>query len=242
MKPQHYQLDHYAAQAKKLQYRSRAAFKLLELHHMLKLFKPGMKVLDLGAAPGSWSQVAYDLTLPNGLIFGLDILPIQPYKNIIFIQEDINKIDYTKLLHIAQSQQSTITNTSLQHSMHSQQTTASPILMPNLSQHTRLTFDIVLCDICPNKTGNSTIDSNSMHQINLKTIEIAQAALTHNGSLIMKIFQDSHTTYLTNLLSSLFIKTKLIKPNASRKISSEIYYYAQGLKTTTQSQNTPPQL
>lgn len=238
MKHQHYELDHYAAKAKKLQYRSRAAFKLLEINKSLKIFKPGMKVLDLGAAPGSWCQVVHELIGPSGIIFGLDILPIQPYKNVIFIQEDINNIDYVKLLQIANSRTQTTQCTTPKLLHTTPHTNSADQNIHNVSQSTpntntpRLTFDVVLCDICPNKTGNNIIDSHAMHQINFKTVEIAKDALSPNGILIMKIFQDSHTATLTKLLQSTFTKIKFIKPDASRKISSEIFYYAQGLQSS----------
>jgi len=83
--------DHYVKQAKELGYRSRASFKLLELQEKDKLFKPGMLVVDLGAAPGGWSQIAADLVGDNGRVVSSDILPMDPLAGVEFIQGDFTE-------------------------------------------------------------------------------------------------------------------------------------------------------
>lgn len=80
--------DPYVEQAKKAGYRSRAAFKLLEIHERYHLFKPGMAVVDLGAAPGSWTQIAAHILGERGTIIGIDLLPIEPMEGITFIEGD----------------------------------------------------------------------------------------------------------------------------------------------------------
>lgn len=71
--------------------RSRAAYKLLEINHKDNLLKPGMVVADLGAAPGSWCQVVAPLVQPGGMLFALDILPIEPLPGVIFLQGDFRE-------------------------------------------------------------------------------------------------------------------------------------------------------
>lgn len=279
MKPEHYNLDHYAALAKKKNYRSRASFKLLEMNTMLKLFRKDMKILDLGAAPGSWSQVAHELCGENSIIFGIDILPVKPYKNIIFLQKDINHLQYDELLIIARennllntrvannksSQNNTkITETDnntmneakqnphvstanniiqdssdVAHVTHSSDTTtihANQNMVPATNAkntsipHDRLYFDLVLCDICPNKSGNAFVDSHNMHTVNINTVHISKQALSKQGVLIMKCFQDGYTPELKALLEKTFHTVKVVKPSASRSISSEMYYYAKQLR------------
>ncbi|KAH8786171.1 FtsJ-like methyltransferase-domain-containing protein [Hyaloscypha finlandica] len=78
--------DSYAREAKVQGLKSRAAFKLLEIDAKYKLFKKGQTVVDLGFAPGSWSQVAVERTKPNGRILGIDIIPAQPPKGVSTIQ------------------------------------------------------------------------------------------------------------------------------------------------------------
>lgn len=72
-------------------YRSRAAFKLLELQERDRVLAPGQLVVDLGAAPGSWSQAASRIVGPNGRIIALDILPMEPLPDVAFIQADFRE-------------------------------------------------------------------------------------------------------------------------------------------------------
>jgi 23S rRNA (uridine2552-2'-O)-methyltransferase len=83
--------DHWVQEAKRLGYRSRAAFKLLELDAKDKLFKPGMTVVDLGAAPGSWSQVAAAKVGARGRVIALDLLEMVPLPGVRFIQGDFRE-------------------------------------------------------------------------------------------------------------------------------------------------------
>ncbi|KAI2625732.1 23S ribosomal RNA methyltransferase [Hypoxylon sp. NC1633] len=78
--------DFYAREAKVQGLKSRAAFKLLEMDAKYKLFKRGQTVIDLGYAPGSWSQVAFERTKPHGRVVGIDIIPAQPPKGVSTIQ------------------------------------------------------------------------------------------------------------------------------------------------------------
>src|SRR5688572_32901921 len=73
--------DPYVAEAKKRGYRSRAAFKLLQIDDQFRFLKPGVRVVDLGAAPGGWTQVSVERTKPGragGVVIGLDITPVEP--------------------------------------------------------------------------------------------------------------------------------------------------------------------
>ncbi len=83
--------DHWVQQAQARGYRSRAAFKLLEIHEKDQLFRRGMTVVDLGSTPGSWSQVARELVGDEGRLFALDILPMDPLPRVDFIQGDFRE-------------------------------------------------------------------------------------------------------------------------------------------------------
>ena len=80
--------DPYVARAKREGYRSRAAYKLLEIDERFKLLKPGQRVVDLGAAPGGWSQVAARVVGPEGRVVGIDLLEIEPMAGVDFITLD----------------------------------------------------------------------------------------------------------------------------------------------------------
>ncbi|MFQ5851641.1 MAG: RlmE family RNA methyltransferase [Candidatus Binatia bacterium] len=97
------QRDAYYRKAKKEGYRSRAAYKLLELNRRFNIIKPGDRVVDLGAAPGGWLQVASELTGKRGRVIGVDLQPIEPLHetNILFLQGDITSKDsQTKVMEL----------------------------------------------------------------------------------------------------------------------------------------------
>jgi len=83
--------DEYVKRAQKDGFRSRAAYKLLELNERDQILAPGMKVVDLGAAPGGWSQVAAKIVGDKGRVVGLDLLPIDPLNNVEFLQGDFRE-------------------------------------------------------------------------------------------------------------------------------------------------------
>ena len=82
--------DPYVKQAVRSGYRSRAAYKLSEIDDRDRLLRPGASVIDLGAAPGGWSQVARERVGPSGRVVALDILPLQPLKGVDFVLGDAN--------------------------------------------------------------------------------------------------------------------------------------------------------
>jgi 23S rRNA (uridine2552-2'-O)-methyltransferase len=93
--------DTYVKQAQKQGYRSRAVFKLLEIQQKDHIFSKGMAVIDLGAAPGGWSQVASELVGSTGIVIATDILPMDPVPHVEFVQGDFTEPTiYNKLLQV----------------------------------------------------------------------------------------------------------------------------------------------
>ena len=90
--------DQYVKAAQKAGYRSRAVFKLLEIQQKDRLIKPGMRVVDLGAAPGGWSQIAVKLVGAKGQVFALDILPMDAILDVEFIEGDFREESVLKQL------------------------------------------------------------------------------------------------------------------------------------------------
>lgn len=97
--------DPYVLKARAEGYRCRAVYKLLELQEKDKIIKPGMRVVDLGAAPGGWSEVAVKLVGKNGQIIAMDILPMEPIEGVTFIQGDFREDSVLKALLSAINQQ-----------------------------------------------------------------------------------------------------------------------------------------
>lgn len=93
--------DHFVKMAHKDGYRARAAYKLLEIQEKYKIIKPGMTVVDLGAAPGSWSQIAGKLVGDKGLVIASDILEMDALPDVTFLQGDFREqAVFDKLLEI----------------------------------------------------------------------------------------------------------------------------------------------
>src|SRR3954452_7296785 len=90
--------DSYVRRAKEQGYRSRAAFKLLELDEKERFLKPGAVVVDLGAAPGGWSQVAAKAVGPTGRVIAVDLLPIVPISGVTVLQGDFREAGLAKVL------------------------------------------------------------------------------------------------------------------------------------------------
>ena len=81
--------EHFYKQAKKEGYRARSAFKLKQIQDRFRILKQGNAVIDLGAAPGSWSQVAKEIVGEKGTVIGIDLLPVQSLEGVIFIEGDM---------------------------------------------------------------------------------------------------------------------------------------------------------
>lgn len=90
--------DAYVKRSQQEGYRSRASYKLLEINARDDLIKPGMSVVDLGAAPGGWSQVAAELVGPSGRVVASDILPMDPIEGVDFLQGDFTEIEVLEAL------------------------------------------------------------------------------------------------------------------------------------------------
>ena len=95
--------DHYVNEAQRLGYRSRAAFKLIELAEKDRLFRPGMTVVDLGAAPGSWCQILREKLGASARIVAIDLLPMDGLAGVNFIQADFREDEGVQLLATALS-------------------------------------------------------------------------------------------------------------------------------------------
>jgi 23S rRNA (uridine2552-2'-O)-methyltransferase len=96
--------DEYVKKSKALGYRSRASFKLLEIQEKDHIIKYGMNVVDLGATPGGWSEAAVKIVGEKGSVYALDLLPLEPIPDVIYIQGDFtDDAIYEKVLEYSQS-------------------------------------------------------------------------------------------------------------------------------------------
>ena len=194
--------DPYVKQAQQKGYRARAAFKLTELLDTEKLLRKGDVVVDLGAAPGSWSQVARErLAGPGGEIEGrviaLDLLPMEPIAGVEFLQGDFRDDAVLERLEA---------------------------LLAGAK------VDLVISDMAPNLSGVSSADSARIQHVCELAMEFARAHLEPEGALIVKAFHGSGFSQIVEDFKRHFVRVVERKPKASRDKSSETFLVARGLK------------
>ncbi len=205
--------DPYVKLAQKHGYRARAAFKLKEIDEADRLIKPGDVVIDLGAAPGSWSQYVRERLAKGGAegagiggrIIALDLLPMEPIADVDFFQGDFREDEVLALLE----------------SRLADLVAASP---------GGRCVDLVLSDMAPNLSGVGLADAARMqHVIELAT-EFAVRFLKPKGALLVKAFHGSGYSQIVEGLKKEFTTVAPRKPKASRDRSSETFILARGLK------------
>ena len=183
-------------------YRSRAAFKIVEIDDKFKIFKPGKIIVDLGAAPGGWSQVAVE-RCGEGNVFGIDLLAIDPIPGAILVQQDfLDETAPQKLRDLIRQ------NTGAEK------------------------CDVVLSDMAANTTGDKSVDHLRIITLLEDALMLAVQILKPGGSFAGKLFQGGSNDEIIKILRDNFEKVKYFKPESSRKDSSEIYLVALNFKST----------
>lgn len=196
--------DPYVKQAKQKGYRARAAFKLTEILDTEKLMRPGDIVVDLGAAPGSWSQVARErLVGPQGVLRGrilaLDLLPMEPIADVEFMQGDFREEIVMQQLEMLLGNQ---------------------------------VVDLVLSDMAPNLSGVGVADAARMEHVCDLAREFAIAHLKPDGALVVKAFHGIGFSQIVKSFKDTFHRVVERKPKASRSNSSETFLVGRGLKVS----------
>ncbi len=202
--------DPYVKLALREGYRARAAYKLKEIDELYRLIHPGQVVVDLGAAPGAWSQYLRRRFAPravgaggaavgelDGVIIALDVLPFAPVEGVQFIQGDFREDAVAALLKQALAE--------------------------------RL-VDVVVSDMAPNLSGIESADAARMEHLVELAVEFALANLKPDGALVCKAFHGSGYSQLAKLFKDNFRVVKPIKPKASRDKSAETFLVGIGPK------------
>jgi len=185
--------DPFVQKAQSEGWRSRAVFKLEEIDRRAKLLQPGAVCLDLGAAPGAWSQYAARRVGARGRVVATDILPMPELPGVEFVQGDFREPEvFDKVLGLLPARQ----------------------------------VDVLLSDMAPNLSGVDAIDQpRALHLAEL-AVEMAEGVLKPGGHALIKVFQGSGFTELLQSVRRRFGRVKLIKPEASRSRSPEMYLLA----------------
>ena len=185
--------DNYVQRAQSGGWRSRAVFKLEEIDRRERLLKPGAVCLDLGAAPGGWSQYARGRVGSGGRVIATDILPMEALAGVEFVQGDFREEEiFSRVLS----------------------------LLPEGRA------DVVLSDMAPSLSGVDVIDQpRSMHLAEL-ALDMARRVLKPGGHALIKVFQGSGFEALVKGARAEFGRVKMVKPQASRARSPEMYLLA----------------
>jgi len=196
--------DHWQLKARKEGYPARSVYKLQEIEQKFSLLKPArpggsVRVLDLGAAPGSWSL--YILRkMPGVSLVAVDLSPLSRQydgglfsgDNFCFIQGDIT----------------------------------DPAIRDSILAHGP--YDVIISDAAPATTGNRFIDTTRSLELAEAVAAYTETALTPGGNLVVKVFQGGDVSELLKRLRSLFKTAKSYKPQACRSESFETYYVGMG--------------
>ncbi len=197
--------DPYVKLAQKEGYRARAAYKLKEIDETLGLIRPGQLVVDLGAAPGAWSQYLRRRFAPkgaaageqDGAIIALDLLEFEPIEGVKFIRGDFHDEAVVRQLEEMLGGRA---------------------------------VDLIVSDMAPNLSGIASSDSARMAHLVELAIEFAERHLVAQGALVCKVFHGSGYSQLVKLFKQTFKIVKAIKPKASRDKSAETFLVGKGLK------------
>ena len=197
--------DPWVKLAHKEGYRARAAYKLKEIDETLGLIRPGHRVVDLGSAPGAWSQYVRRKLSPqgaavgelNGTIISIDLLPMEPIEGVQFLQGDFRESEVLSQLEVL------------------------------VGGHK---LDAVISDMAPNLSGVASVDAARISLLIELAVDFSIQHLKPEGSLVVKVFHGSGYSQLVQLFKDTFRVVKPIKPKASRDRSSETFLVGIGLK------------
>lgn len=192
--------DPYVAEAKRRGYRSRAAFKLIELDDRFRLLKPGLRVVDLGAAPGGWTQVAVTRAAigrpGGGRVIAVDIAEVTPIAGAEMLHADM----------------------------------LDPETAPRLRALLAGTADVVLSDMAPPSSGHASADHLRIIGLAEAALQFATEVLSPGGAFVCKVWQGGAEANLLAEMKRSFRNVRHAKPPASRPESAELYVIATGFR------------
>jgi 23S rRNA (uridine2552-2'-O)-methyltransferase len=192
--------DPYVAAAKREGYRSRAAYKLEEIADKYGFLKPDSVVVDLGAAPGGWSQIAVKRVKAEdgrGAVVALDILPFDPIPGAITLLQDFSEpVAESRLLEALGGRRA----------------------------------DAVLSDMAAPTTGHRATDHLRIMGLAEEALDFALKVLAPGGAFLAKVFQGGSEKHLLDVLKRDFATVRHLKPKASRAESPELYVLATGFR------------
>jgi 23S rRNA (uridine2552-2'-O)-methyltransferase len=197
--------DPYVQKAKAEGWRSRAAFKLIEIDQKHRLLKPAQTIVDLGCAPGGWCQYAAKRVGTDkggkGAVVGIDLLPVEAIPGVALAEMDFADQDAPDRLRG----------------------------MLGAGRGERI-VDGVLSDMAANTTGHRKTDHLKIIGLAEMAVDFAREVLKPGGFFLTKLFQGGETGELVKTLKQDFAEVRHVKPGASRADSAELYVLATGFR------------
>jgi 23S rRNA (uridine2552-2'-O)-methyltransferase len=190
--------DHYFQKAKAAGLRARSAFKLEEVARRFHLLRPGSRVLDLGAAPGGFLQVIAQAVGPSGLAVGVDLVPLQPFKE-AWVRTAVLDVLAEDALKVLET------------------------LVPG-------SFDAVLSDMAPKTSGIRSVDEARSLRLSERALEVARSRGKVGSSFLVKLFMGGDFEAFRAELRRSYEEVKVIRPEATRSASLEVYLLGRRLK------------
>ncbi|KAL3469465.1 FtsJ-like methyltransferase-domain-containing protein [Aspergillus californicus] len=236
--------DQFSREASVQGLKSRAAFKLLQIDERYRIFKSGQTVVDLGYAPGSWSQVALTRTEPHGRVLGVDIIPSQPPKGVSTIQgnflnpevqsyvrEFVRDTQRGRPYSQGVSQHTDIPEKIIQSVLEANSAghhkgNGEPESVHNDVSDTQRTVDLVLSDMMMNTSGITFKDHAGSMDLCRAALLFSYEVLKSGGHFVCKFYQGSEDKDLEKQLKALFQKVHRLKPESSRSESKETFFIA----------------
>ena len=199
-----YQNDYFAKQAREKNLRARSYFKLQEIDKKYNFIRSNSIIMDLGAAPGSWSQYCLHQTKNKVKILAVDLQEIQPLKNLLFKKMDIFDLD-----------EKVIQDFFLQNNLKS--------LKSHQENQSQFYFSTILSDLAPKTTGNKFSDSIASYQLVEQVLKISEQWLCADGWLIAKFFEGEDKESLYQICKKKFSFFKVFVPKSTRANSREVF-------------------
>lgn len=167
-------------------YSARSVYKLKDIQRKFKIIKRGDVVLDIGAAPGSWTQFAVEL--------GAEVDAV-----------DLNKVKFGKFIKF-------------------------DIMSDELFDLLKEEYNVVMSDVAPKTIGIRKIDNESSYDLSKRALDISEKLLVRRGKFVCKIFQSEFSDKFVKEVRKLFKNVKVVKPEGSKKRSTEFYVVGLGKK------------
>lgn len=224
--------DEFSKKSKTQHFKSRAAFKLIEINDKFEILKNCRNVVDLGYAPGSWSQIvksSMEKSGKKGKILGVDLINCSPPVGVDFIQGNfLHRETQLKIIDYFNGKYTPLL-------FGSNKLLTEKVAYPGSGEldhdiDNKQTVDLILSDMLQNTTGMKNIDHLSSMDLCNSVMTFANLLLKKNGNLIMKFYQGNEQAGIENELRKMFTKVYIFKPKSSRSELKEMFFVALKLK------------